>query len=142
MRPFQPARVGGSHTSNLISESVEGRATPCTRQNGTATSAVPPGPVTLSGGVTIVALVIVAESEVTEVRLSQDCAVAGAAAGELPPPPPPPQAPSKRVPANSAASRARFSEGISMQWGKRSLLDRMALSPWYEGLAAPGLTSR
>src|SRR6185436_8473403 len=102
MRPFQPARAGGSQTSNLISESAEGRATPCTRQNGTDTSAVPPGPVTLSGGVTIAALVIVAESEATEVRLSQDCAVAGAGAGAgaLPPPPPPPQALSKRAPAN------------------------------------------
>src|SRR5437868_1432614 len=40
MRPVQSALPSGSQTSHLISESLDGRATPCTRQN--ATGAVAP----------------------------------------------------------------------------------------------------
>src|SRR4051794_16783728 len=61
MRPVQSADVGGSQTSNLISESLLGRAVPCTRQNGTVTAAPP----MVAGAVTESAAVIVEESEVT-----------------------------------------------------------------------------
>src|SRR5437870_13172878 len=67
MRPVQSAAVGGSHTSNLISESNEGLATPCTRQNATVTAAPP----IVAGGVTIPADVIVDASGVTDVKLAQ-----------------------------------------------------------------------
>src|SRR5712664_3681428 len=67
MRPVQSAAVGGSHTSNLISESCDGLAVPCTRQNGTLTAAPP----TVAGGVTIAADVIVDASGVTDVNWAQ-----------------------------------------------------------------------
>src|SRR3954452_23891225 len=67
MRPVQDATVGGSHTSNLISESNDGRATPCTRQNGTATAA----PLMVAGGFTNVADVMVDASGVTAVKPPQ-----------------------------------------------------------------------
>src|SRR2546423_14127412 len=67
MRPVQSAAVGGSHPSNLISESKDGLAVPCTRQNGTLTAAPP----IVAGGGTIAADEIVDASGVTAVTLSQ-----------------------------------------------------------------------
>jgi len=67
IRPVQSAAVGGSHTSNLIYESGDGRAVPCTRHSGTVTAAPP----IVAGGVTIAADVIVDASGVTVVRLAQ-----------------------------------------------------------------------
>src|SRR3981189_596461 len=67
MRPVQSAAVGGSHTSNLISESCDGPAVPCTRQNGTPTVAPP----TVAGGVPIAAGVIVDASGVPDVNWAQ-----------------------------------------------------------------------
>ena len=67
IRPVQAAAVGGSHTSNLISESDEGRAVPFTRQNGTLIVAPPMD----AGGVTTVADVMVAASDVTDANCSQ-----------------------------------------------------------------------
>jgi hypothetical protein len=66
-RPVQAAAVAGSQTSNLISESDEGRAVPVTRQNGTLI-VVPP---MTAGGVTTVADVMVAASDVTDDNCSQ-----------------------------------------------------------------------
>src|SRR5882762_6553344 len=70
MRPVHAAAVGGSHTSNLISESCDGLAVPCTRQNGTLTAAPP----IVAGGVTSAAEFIVDASAVTDVRLAQSSA--------------------------------------------------------------------
>src|SRR5438067_897594 len=67
MRPVQAAAVSGSQTSNLISESDDGLAVPCTRQN--ATVGVTPLTVVLAG--TAVAAVMVAASDVTEVNCAQ-----------------------------------------------------------------------
>src|SRR5437773_12570899 len=67
MRPVQSAAVGGSHTSNLISESNDGLAVPCTRQNGTLTAAPP----IVVGAVTIVADVMLDASGVTDAKLAQ-----------------------------------------------------------------------
>src|SRR6478672_6542260 len=70
MRPVHAASVGGSHTSNLISESALGLAVPCTRQKGTETAAPP----MVAGGVIESAAVIVAESDVTARRALQSTA--------------------------------------------------------------------
>jgi hypothetical protein len=72
MRPVHAAAVGGSQTSNLISESEVGLAVPWTRQNGTVTAAPP----IVAGGVMESAAVIVDESEVTDIRLLQSTACA------------------------------------------------------------------
>ena len=66
-RPVQLSAAGGSHTSNLISESEDGRATPCTRQNGTVHCAPP----TVAGAETTVAAVIVVASGFTAARPAQ-----------------------------------------------------------------------
>ena len=67
IRPVQAAAVGGSHTSNLISESNDGLAVPCTRQNGTLTGAPP----IVVEAVTIVADVMLDASGVTDAKLAQ-----------------------------------------------------------------------
>src|SRR4051794_19147787 len=67
MRPVQAAAVVGSQTSNLISESEDGRAVPCTRQSGTDTFAPP----MVAGGLTTVADVIVDPSGTTLVKPAQ-----------------------------------------------------------------------
>jgi hypothetical protein len=67
MRPVQAATVAGSHTSNLISESDDGLAVPCTRHRGTVSAT----PLIVAGGVTIVADVIVDGSGVTDVNCAQ-----------------------------------------------------------------------
>jgi hypothetical protein len=59
--------MGGSHTSNFISESNDGRATPCTRHKGTVTA----DPPIVAGGVTSAADVIVDASGVMVVKLAQ-----------------------------------------------------------------------
>src|SRR6266850_4885845 len=66
MRPVQAAAVG-SQTSNLISESYDGVATPCTRHIGTLTVL----PLMTVPGATLVAEVIVDASGVTDVRAAQ-----------------------------------------------------------------------
>src|SRR6185436_4951809 len=83
MRPLQAAAVAGSQTSNLISESLDGLAVPCTRQYGTVVvtplTGVPAG--------TSTAAVIVDASEVTEVncaQLSAACAAPDAPAKPTP----------------------------------------------------------
>src|SRR3954449_5742361 len=81
MRPVHAVAVGGSQTSNLISESVLGRAVPCTRQNGTVT-ATPP---IVAGAVIASAAVMVDESDVTPIRLLHSTACA---TPERPMPPP------------------------------------------------------
>src|SRR5262245_56414142 len=67
MRPVQSAAFGGSQTSNLISESDDGRATPSTRQVGTVTVAPP----IVAGGDTRAAAVIVASAVVIATRPAQ-----------------------------------------------------------------------
>src|SRR6267378_3976682 len=69
MRPVQAAAVAGSHTSNLISESEDGRAVPCTRQNDTLTGL----PLMVPGGV-IAAEVIVHVSGAGDVSALQSVA--------------------------------------------------------------------
>jgi hypothetical protein len=59
--PLQALAVAGSHTSKLIVESVDGLATPWTRQKGAVTLVVP----MVAAAATAVAAVIVAISEAT-----------------------------------------------------------------------------
>src|ERR1700722_1280568 len=75
--PFHAA-AGGSHTSNVISESGDGLIVPCTRQKGafTATGVGGSLPTTLDGGVTLVAAVVVASPKVLPARLPQSAATA------------------------------------------------------------------
>src|SRR5689334_19678394 len=74
MRPVHAAACG-SHTSNLISESDDGRAVPCTRHIGTVTF----WPEITAGGVTTAAdvIVVVASGE-TPVRLPHGIAACAA----------------------------------------------------------------
>src|SRR5689334_20022112 len=61
MRPVHLSAAGGSNTSNLISESGDGRATPSTRQNGAVTL----DPPTVAGAETIEADTMVVFSGLT-----------------------------------------------------------------------------
>ena len=67
MRPVHSAAVCGSQTSHLICESLDGRATPCTRHSPTGTTL----PLIDVPAATTVADVTVESSVVTSVRLAQ-----------------------------------------------------------------------
>src|SRR6516164_2399385 len=75
--PFQ-ALSGGSQTSNLMSESVDGLSTPSTRQNGLFTDTGVGGsfPATLKGGATFVAADIVGSPKFLPTIPSQFAATA------------------------------------------------------------------
>src|SRR6516164_2825209 len=75
--PFQ-ALSGGSQTSNLMSESVDGMSTPSTRQNGLFTDTGVGGsfPATLKGGEMLVAADIVASPKFLPAKPSQFAATA------------------------------------------------------------------